>query len=143
MPTRFSCRVLISREHGKLGNAVAGFFKGMMRGVERVAFDDPEFERRYEVYADDPAAARELMVPAFLETMVALADIHGKKLLGAAFADGDFLLAIPMKRDLFEPDSVRQSVFDCQGDIHEFLDQVTIPYRVVDHLHGDRPDVSG
>ena len=46
-----------------------------------------------------------------------------------------------MKRDLFEPGSVRQSVFDCADDIHEFLDQVTIAHRVIDHLHGERPDV--
>ena len=42
-----------------------------------------------------------------------------------------------------EPGSVRQSVFDCEDDIHEFLRKATIPHRVIDHLYDDRPDVSG
>ena len=36
-----------------------------------------------------------------------------------------------------------KAVFDCADDIHEFLDQVTIARRVIDHLHGDRPDAPG
>ena len=138
VPITFAGRILIGRDHGRLGNALAGVFKGTTRGVERVTFDHPEFEKRYAAYSDDPAEARQVMAPAFLDTMVALADTYKEKSLGAAFADGVFLLAVPVKGDLFEPGSVRQSVYDCEEDIHEFLKDVTIAHNVIDFLHGDR-----
>ena len=30
--------------------------------------------------------------------------------------------------------------YDCEDDIHEFLKQLTIAHRVIDDLHGDRPE---
>lgn len=141
VPARFSCRVLIGRDHGRVGNALAGFFKGKTRKVERIVFDDPGFERRYAVYSDDEAEARRLLAPGFLGTMVALADTYDEKSLGAAFADGVFLLAIPIKGNLFEPGSLRRSVYDCEDDIHKFLGEITIAHRVIDFLHhGEEPE---
>ncbi len=72
--------------------------------------------------------------------MLALADAYDATSLGAAFVDGVFLLAVPVAGDLFEPGSIKRSVYDCEADIHEFLKQVTIAHRVIDHLHGNRPE---
>ncbi len=57
----------------------------------------------------------------------------------AAFVDGVFLLAVPVPGDFFEPGSVRRSVYDCEEDIHKFLNQITIAHRVIDRLHGEVP----
>jgi hypothetical protein len=71
--------------------------------------------------------------------MLALAESYADKTLGAAFVDGVFLLAVPVKGDLFEPGSVSRSVYDCEDDIHAFLADVTIAHRVIDILHGGGP----
>ena len=81
-----------------------------------------------------------LLSPGFCETMLTLADAYYAKSLGAAFVDGMFLLAVPVEGDLFEPGSIKRSVYDCEQDIHDFLEQVTIAHRVIDHLRGDRPE---
>lgn len=68
--------------------------------------------------------------------MLALADTHNDKTLGAGFVDGVFLLAVPVDDDLFEPGSVTRSVYDCEDDIHAFLEEITIAQRVIDILLG-------
>ena len=46
-----------------------------------------------------------LITPNFCDAMVELAKTYEEKSLGAAFADGMFFLAVPIKGNLFEPDS--------------------------------------
>jgi hypothetical protein len=69
--------------------------------------------------------------------MLALAEAHDDKSLGAGFVDGVFLLAVPVDGDLFEPGSVTRSVYECEDDIHKFLKEITIAHRVIDILHGN------
>ncbi len=140
VPAEFSGRVLIGGDKGKIGNALKGFFKDAFGKESRVQFDHPDFEDRYAVYASDADEARRLVSPGFCDTMVALADAYDKKSLGAAFVDGVFLLAVPVPGDLFEPGSIKRSVCDCEDDIHEFLKELTIAHRVIDYLHGERPE---
>ena len=128
VPVEFSGRVLIGGDKGDFGEE------------SRVEFDHPDFKDRYAVYASDADEARRLVSPEFCDTMVALADAFDKKSLGAAFVDGVFLLAVPVPGDLFEPGSITRSVYDCEADIHEFLKELTIAHRVIDYLHGDRPE---
>lgn len=142
VPLEFSGRVLIGKDEGSIANALNKFFKGKFgKKEERVIFDHAAFEDRYAVYASDPDEARRLITPGFCDTMVALAETHDAKSLGAAFVDGAFLLAMPVEGDLFEPGSVTRSVYDCEDDIHEFLEHLTLAHRVIDYLFGDRPPV--
>ena len=71
--------------------------------------------------------------------MVDLAKSYEKKALNAAFVDGVFLLAVPIPGNLFEPGSLSRSVYDCEEDIHTFLNQITIAHRVIDRLHDGVP----
>ena len=140
VPLAFSGRVLIGRDVGNFANAINTFFKEKFgKKEQRVQFDDEVFEKRYEVYASDVDEARRLITPAFRHTMVSLAEAHDEKSLGAAFVDEVFLLAVPIKGDLFEPGSVTRSVYDCEDDIHEFLGHLILARRIIDHLHDDRP----
>jgi len=51
-----------------------------------------------------------------------------------------FLLSVPMRRDLFEPASIFRPVYTIEADLHRLLLDVTIVHRVIDFLHGDRPE---
>lgn len=139
VPRPFTGRVLLGREHGWLGNKVADWAVGL-RGLERVPFDHQAFESLYQVYADDPATALGLLTPPFLDSLVALAEAHRGRPLRAAFTDGVFLLAVPMRRDLFEPASIFRPIYTVEADLHRLLFDVTTVHRVIDFLHGDRPD---
>jgi hypothetical protein len=139
VPEPFAGRVLIGRDFGRMGNKLAGWANEWASGMTRVHLPHPGFEERYEVYADDPAEAQRLLSPGFCDTMVALADAHGKSALQAGFVDGRFLLALPMPGDLFEPGSLFRSVYTYEDNIHKVLRQVTIAHRLIDFLHGHRP----
>ena len=123
-----------------MGNALKEFFRGALRKEERVYLDDAELEGRYAVHSDDPEEARRIITSGLCKSMVALADAYDEKSLSAAFIEGVFLMAVPVSGDLFELGSVKCSVYDCEEDVHDFLKEVTIAHRVIDYLHGHRPE---
>ncbi|MDA0704007.1 MAG: DUF3137 domain-containing protein [Proteobacteria bacterium] len=144
VPVPFGGRTLISADRGLVADAIGGLFEaGDADRIQKVGFDDPAFESRYQTYSDDPAEARRLMSPAFRANLVALAEAHEEPPLGAAFAEGIFRLALPTKRDLFEPGSIWRPALRSESDARRLLAEVAIPIRVIDYLHGVRPSGAG
>lgn len=141
VPQPFTCHVLLASDKGGLVNRVEGFFRDKFGGMEAVSFDHPAFEARFEVYSDDPAAARGLMTPALLDSLVALAEAAEGRTLKAAFADGRFLLALPNREDLFEIGKLHRALDHLKEDVETLLRQITLPHRVIDFLHGERPEL--
>lgn len=139
VPVAFSGRVVIGRDAGGIGNKLGGWFLGFFSGLNRVTFPHERFESLYEVYADDPAEAQRLIGPDFAETMVALAEAYKGSALKAAFFEGAFLLAMPMRRNLFKAGSIFQSSYGCADDLRWVLRDITIAHRLIDYLHGERP----
>jgi hypothetical protein len=128
--------VLIGRDWGKLLNKLAGITK-----AERVTFDNAAFENVYEVYASDPAVARQLLTPTFLDSMVALREGRKGEPPTAAFTAGQLLVALPVREELFEPGSLSRSMAMFEEDMHNLLRQLTTPCRVIDVLHGERKQI--
>jgi len=141
VPQSFSGRILLTTDKGGLVNRMEGFFRDTFGDTAPVAFDHPAFEARYEVYSDDAAAARALLTPALLDSLVALSEAAEETALRAAFVDGRFLLALPTRKDLFEIGKLHRSLEHLEEDVKTLLDQVTLPHRVIDYLHGDRPEL--
>ena len=142
VPKPFTCRILLTADKGGLVNRMEGFFRDKFGGMAPVSFDHSAFEDRYEVYADDAAAARALMTPALLDSLVALCEAAGEDVLRAAFVDGRFLLALPNSGNLFEIGKLHRSLDHLEADVRMLLDQVSLPHRVIDYLHGGRPGLS-
>jgi hypothetical protein len=128
--------VLIGRDWGKILNKLAGIAK-----ADRVTFDNAAFEKMFEVYASDPAAARQLLTPAFLDSMVALAESRKGQPPTAAFGRGRLLLALPLREELFETGSLSRSLEMFEEDLHKLLRQLTMPCRVIDVLHGQKKQI--
>ncbi len=140
VPKPFTGRILMIGDKGVLANKLSAFFKEKFGGLERLAFGGA-FEERYEVYADRPEEARGLLSPTFQDTMVALAEAADRRALNAAMAEGRFLLALPHSKDLFEIGKLHRSLEHLREDVDTLVFQMTIPHRVIDFLHGDRPSV--
>jgi hypothetical protein len=140
VPKPFSGRVLMIGDQGILGNTITEFLKEKFGGLERLEFGGA-FEERYQVFTDTPEAARRLLSPGFQGTMVALAEAADRKALNAAMAEGRFLLALPHSKDLFEIGKLHRSLEHFREDVDTLMFQITIPHRVIDFLHGDRPSL--
>jgi hypothetical protein len=141
VPLDFAGTTLMVRDHGSLVGGIADFVRKTFTAMERITLDHPDFEARYQVYSNDPAEARRLLARPFLDTMVSLADQAGKTALNGAFHDGRFLLALPVRRDLFEIGKLHHALDRFEDDVRTLLEQFTIPHRLIDHLHGDRPEL--
>lgn len=139
----FSGRVYVGRNESDRRNERAE--KGFMKdGLRRVCFDDPPFEATFRVYANHPADARKLLVPAARDALVTLDGVNRgpapwHRVVGV-FDAGELLLALPRQSNLFEIGVLRRSVYELEADMGRLLSDVTIPQRVIDLLRGDRPN---
>lgn len=83
--------------------------------LERVELEDPIFEQRFEVFADDQIESRYLLTPAFMQRLTAVADDFATDSMQAAFYDNQLLLMIPLAKDRFEPPAINVSLIESSG----------------------------
>ena len=150
VPVAFKCRVLLVGDRGKLGNRVADFLRDKFTALTPVPLDHGAFEDRFQVYSDDPAAARQLLQPGLLDSLLAIADPRvragrgprtgsaGKEAVNCGFLEGRFVIAIPQAKDLFEIGRLTRSLDYAEEDIRRLASEFTIPQRLIDNLHGER-----
>jgi hypothetical protein len=148
VPVAFKCRVLLVGEPfggmgGKLGNRVADFLRDKFTEMSPVPLDHGAFEDRFQVYSDDPAAARQLLQPGLLDSLLAIADDAGRDAVNCGFLEGRFVIAIPQAKDLFEIGRLTRSLDYAEEDIRRLASEFTIPQRLIDTLHGERVAVLG
>lgn len=138
VPKAFPGRILIGRDYGDIGNALAGWFK-QFGGLQRVELPHGQFESMYAAYSDNPEAARAWLTPDFLENWVAVAEAYRGSAIRAAFAGSEFLAALPHSKNLFEAGALATPLDRIEEDLHRLLWEITIPHRLIDFLHGERP----
>lgn len=139
VPLPFEGVVVIRRDFGRLGNQLVELL-GSGSGLKPVALPHEAFEKQFEVVTDGRANLDALLSPPFLESLIELDRAQGGKGLTGAFLDGAFFLGLPVRRDLFEFGGLFRSVYRMTDDLHVLLFQATLPRRVIDALHGERPE---
>jgi hypothetical protein len=137
--------ILIARDFGSFGNRLSAVFaSGRGRKMPKVEVDHPEFERHFEMHADDPEAARDYLPPDFLDNLIAIAKHEGEAGLSgmtAGFQRDSFYLALARKNDFLELGGLRQPVGEIEGELHEVFADLAMVRRIIDRLHGDAPSV--
>ena len=136
VPVTFSGPVILARDRGMISR-----WLGTGAGIDLtpVSFPDSEFSRTFEVYAADPDEAGRLITPALASSLVALSQARPGKALAGAFANGVFLLTIPLPRGFLEQGSLFQPADRLLDEIPAIVRELTLPHRVVDFLMGERP----
>ena len=109
-------------------------------GSPVVLKSDPMFHRRFDIFADDEASARELLGSRFRAALMHLADRWGATPWQAGHAWGKLMIAMPGEGDPFEPRSVATGTFDPAGDLRLLLEELSLPYRIIDTFAGIDPD---
>lgn len=103
LPRSLTGTTAILADEGVFGNLKT---RWNIAGMKPVRLEDPEFERRYEVYSNDEIEARALLTPAFMERFRALAATSGFSLPGALAEGARLVVALPKSLGtgkLFEP----------------------------------------
>lgn len=85
---------------------------------ELVKLEDPEFEKRFVVYATDQIEARYILSPSLMRRIVEFRDRLGDQCF-LSFLGGTVYVAIKPSRDLFEPSIFKPIDYDCCWHIYE------------------------
>ena len=113
-PKKFEGVVLVypDRSEKLLGHLSRGLQQlgGRFRGLRLIKLEDPEFERRFVVYADDPVTARYVLSASLMEALRRFNDRHGQ--VYVSFVDGALYLAVPLWKNVFEPPPVCRKAAD-------------------------------
>ena len=132
MNKRFSGRTVVCSQF----NAPANWGVGGRGSLERVHLEDPIFEHKFEVFADDQIESRYLLTPAFMERLTAVADDFSHETIQAAFYDKQLLLMIPLVNDRFEPPGIHVSLTEDSG-VQRLARELSDVLSVVDALKLD------
>jgi hypothetical protein len=136
VPREVPARILIARDSGALGNRLKGWLKSFS-GLARVALPHPEFEARFELYADRPEVARSTVSPSVCAALTRLADGHAGRPLQGAFQGRWFYLSMPRSGDQFRLGSLFRSLDGLEREAGQVLRDIRIVHRVIDTLHGE------
>jgi|GEM_PF-3007854 len=155
----FAGQTVIRRESQKgLWASMTGKFKGM----QKVPFGNPEFEKLFEVYSSDPNEATMLVTPDFIAKLMEL-DNRYPNGMRCGFNNGKLLLAVNYggkktpgnvniagmalglsggygPGQLFETGSVDKSLTDVE-DIHKFLGQMNAILQIIETVNPPKAEL--
>ena len=97
-----------------------------------VRLEDPEFEKIFVVYSSDEVEARYILSTSFMERLVEFRKKMNSS-VQLSFVGSNMYMAIPMKKNLFEP-SLRRTVMNF-NDIQEYYKQILFCTSIVDEMN--------
>lgn len=131
-------KIFFGKDRGSMLNWVSESWSSARKDMEKIEIDDAEFEEVYEVYTDNPEAAKNYVVDQVIWGMKQLAkeEAGGKKYIGAAFHGDLFYLALPRKGDFLGLGSLFKPLNTLEEDLHQALSDLDLPRRMIDALTG-------
>jgi len=130
-PKRFNGTTIIKADGSLIGN---WFNRIGMGERERVALEDPEFEKCFEVYGTDQVEARYLLTPGFMQRLMDLRESLGDR-MQAAFNGDSFYIVANNGQNKFEVQGYSGQAVNVQLD--KFIADIGILFRVIDTLNLD------
>lgn len=141
VPVPVPTPILITRDHGMIGNRLGSLFSGSKgRGMPRVEVDHPAFEAAFEVHAANPEAARAFLPVPFLENLLAIGQTEGgrkgARAMVAGFSGRSFYLALDRDGGFLKMGALTKPVTGMEDDLHAIFDDIDLVRRIIDRLHG-------
>lgn len=137
--TVFSGQLFVIEDPRKLPGVTVllrdgGFLKMFQKpkGLEHVAIEDPAFEKMFEAYGSDPAEARSVLTPGFMQRLVDLEKTYGGKRIRCAFTEGWLMIAIE-GRNKFELGSSFKSLVD-RARVEGIARDIAAIFRVIEAI---------
>jgi hypothetical protein len=130
--------ITFARDRGSLANRISEAFSPVRRGRDKIDTGFPNFEEHYEVYATDPAAARQFITPRLTTGLLEIArgETGAQRYVAAATRGRGFYLAIPRSDDFLGLGSLFRPLAVAEDDFHQCLADLALPRRVIEALGG-------
>jgi hypothetical protein len=142
VPLPFAGRVVLAKDRGRLVNRLAEWLDipaSTEGNVHRIVFPHEGLERLFEIYAMDAEEAARLITPTLADSLVALDAAQPGTVMHAVFDSGWFRMALRLQRPLFSQPSLFTPMAGIVEHMQEIIREMSVPHRVIDYLHGDRP----
>lgn len=132
-------RIALMRDRGGIGNKLAETFSfGSTRSLPKVTFDDTAFEAAFEVYADQPDAARAFLSQTMRAALLSIGDTHGQgqgaKAFVAGFERNAFYIALKRDGGIMKMGDLKTPVDQIEEDLHGIFNDIALSHCVVERL---------
>jgi hypothetical protein len=123
--------VLPDYAESRFGSYVGKLLQGWnVQRASLVNFENPEFEKLYVVYSNDPVEAHAILTPRLMEELVALRK-NFREGVTLSFRHSKLWLALPTGRNVFEP---RLDRLAGESDIETLLSLLAFQRKVIETL---------
>ncbi len=101
--------------------------------LNHTELEDVVFEKKYDVYSNDPVDARYLITTAFMERLNNINSVFEAKKLSCAFYQNSVYIALETKKELFAPCNLKKPIDDASAFVEIFQEIISV-YRLIEHL---------
>jgi uncharacterized protein YbcI len=129
----FSGRTIVKKETGMIGNFSIKNLSNILRSLEKVSLEDPEFENMFEVYSSDQIEARHLLTTSFMERLKGLEIFFNAQKVEASFYENNLFLIFPTSANLFEVKSIFEEI-NAAEESKKALEEIAMIYCLIDVL---------
>ena len=105
--------------------------------MSNMQLEDPEFNKRYNVYTQDQVEGRYLVTPTFMERFKNLHTSFGTKMAKCAFFDSNIMFALSTEKNLFE---LSRGIFCSLKNPKQtkiFYEEISAIYDIIDYFKLD------
>lgn len=99
---------------------------------KKIELESNEFNKMFDVYAQDGFEAFYLLDPAVMERMMKLSELHDGRVM-VCFTDGKMHIAINNNTDSFEPPRYTQKI-DEKTEFNKVINDIKVVTNIVDEL---------
>ncbi len=131
MPT-----IVFYPDFGKTMNKLYSWATRNKRPEHKLTLSDPEIEKVFEVYTNDPTEANARLSPDFGTKLLGFSRDYQKvkKYISAAFQGRKFYLSIDLPHDFMNFDVGNRPLSEANEAIHKALSDIMIPRKIIDIL---------
>lgn len=130
-------RIFFGKDRGGALNWLSEKMSSSRRGLEKIEIPNPDFEAVYETYTDNPMAAQNYIDDRLTAGLLEIAEAEvSKKYISCAMQGDGLYLALPRSGDFLGLGSLFKPLTTVETDLHEALQDLSLPARVIDRLRG-------
>lgn len=107
--------------------------KKAKESLNSIILEDPEFNKKYNVYSSDQIESRYLVTTAFMERFKTLHTAFGSNKAKCAFFDDKVMFAISTNKNLFEIGDLFHPLTDMKH-INDFMEGISAIYEIIDYF---------
>lgn len=123
---------------GAIIAGIAMFYSAILqikneRRLQTIKLEDPNFNKRFNVYSENQIEARYLVTTAFMDRLQNLQTVFGTKNIKCSFFDDKVMFAISTNKDLFELGNLFVPLTD-KRQIETFYKELNSIYNIIDYF---------